>query len=72
MSKKPAERFGLSDRGEIAKGKRADFTIVDLNADDVVDSRTFESKGKNTPFNGWPVKAKVLETYAGGQSVWKG
>jgi dihydroorotase len=72
MSKKPAERFGLNDRGEIAKGKRADFTIVDLDANDVVDSRTFESKGKNTPFNGWPVKAKVLETYAGGQSVWKG
>ena len=29
-SKNPADTLGLSDRGEIATGKRADLTIVDV------------------------------------------
>ncbi|MGL5296628.1 MAG: dihydroorotase [Culicoidibacterales bacterium] len=60
MTKNPASIFNMSDRGELAVGKQADITIIDLEKKARVDSNTFVSLGKNTPFNGmelqgWPV-----------------
>jgi N-acyl-D-amino-acid deacylase len=39
MSGQPAERLGLSDRGRLAKGKKAD--VVLFNPDTVRDKATF-------------------------------
>lgn len=71
MSTKPAERFGLKDRGRIEKGYASDFAIVDLDTEKVIDASAFESKGHNTPFDGWTVSAAIKETIVSGRTVWK-
>ncbi len=53
-------RLADLDVGSIQVGKPANITIIDLNTEKKVDTSTFESKGKSTPFDemslkGWPV-----------------
>lgn len=71
MSYKPAKRFGLEKVGKIEKGYHSDFVLVKLDEESIIDINKFESKGKNTPFNGWSVMASVKETFVDGKSVWK-
>lgn len=70
MTINPAMILGLN-KGQIKQGADADLTIVDLNKEWVVDSKKFVSKGKNTPFNGWRLKGKVIHTIVGGKLVVK-
>lgn len=72
MSLAPAKRFGLENVGQIKEGYKADLILVDLENESLVDIDTFESMGKNTPFNGWSVHAQVKETLVDGKTVWKG
>ena len=51
MSYTPAKIIGI-DKGTLLVGKTADITIIDPDAEYVIDSKTFASRGKNTPFNG--------------------
>ncbi len=66
MSKRPAELLKI-ECGKIEKGGLADITLVDLNKEYQIDSETFKSKGKNTPFDGWKVKGKVMKTLVEGK-----
>ena len=61
MSARPARLLGL-ESGSISEGGLADIALVDLNCEYVIDSGKFRSKGKNTPFDGWKVKGKVVRT----------
>lgn len=70
MSYNPAKVIGI-DRGSLAVGKIADVTIIDPKAEYVIDKNTFESKGKNTPFDGWKVRGKVLYTIVDGRIVYQ-
>ena len=54
MSEKPRERFGIPTCG--------DFSIWDLDSDYTIDSARFRSKGRSTPFEGWPVMGRCLMT----------
>jgi dihydroorotase len=69
LSEKPAEIFGLTDRGSIEQGKKADFVVVDFNQKFKIDSTKFYSKAKNTPFNGWEAKGKPVKTFVNGKLV---
>ena len=71
MSAAPAKRFGLENVGQIKEGYNADLVLVDLEHESLIDIDTFESMGKNTPFNGWSVNAQVKETIVDGKTVWK-
>lgn len=71
MSKKPAERFGIKNIGEIEEGRQADLVIADLESERMIDAGRFFSKGKNTPFHGWSVNATVKETIVSGKTVYK-
>jgi dihydroorotase len=51
----------------MTKGRQADVTIIDPNAEYKIDVNTFRSKSKNCPYNGWPVKGKVVKTIVGGE-----
>lgn len=68
MSWNPAKVLGL-DKGTLSKGKEADITIIDLDAEEKVDPEKFESKGRNTPFAGMKLKGKALYTIVGGKVV---
>lgn len=71
MSEKPAKRFGLEKTGRLEKGWRPDMVLVRLGQEYVIDKNLFYSKGKNTPFEGWTVYAKVAETICGGNTVYR-
>ncbi len=70
MTVNPAAILGIQ-KGQIKQGADADLTIVDLNKEWIVDSSKFVSKGKNTPFDGWRLKGKVVHTIVGGKFVVK-
>ena len=70
MSQKPAKLLGL-ESGNLKVGGLADITLVDLNNIYTIDAKTFKSKGKTTPFDGWEVKGKVCATVVEGKIKYK-
>ncbi|MCH5163093.1 MAG: dihydroorotase [Clostridiales bacterium] len=66
MSAKPAEILGL-DGGRIIEGARADIAIVDPDEEYTVNAEDFVSKGKNSVFDGWRLKGRVVKTIVGGE-----
>ena len=73
LTAEPARLIGTKhgELGTLKTGCRADLIIFDPDREWLVDSRDFASKGKNTPFDGYRFKGKVLTTIAGGQIVYK-
>ena len=69
MSTNPAKIIGI-DKGNLAVGKVADIVVFDINEQYEINSDTFKSMGKNTPFNGRKVYGKVLYTIVNGKVVY--
>ena len=55
------------DRGSLTVGGRADVTVIDPEAEYVVDTEKFYSKSSNCPYQGWKVKGKVNTTIVSGE-----
>lgn len=70
MSYNPAQVLG-SDRGTLNEGAVADITIINPDKEYTIDVNTFESKGKNTPFDGYKVFGEVKYTILGGKVVYE-
>ncbi len=70
MSYNPAKIVGI-DRGTLMVGKTADVVLIDPDAEYVIDVNEFKSKGKNTPFDGYKVKGRVMYTILNGKVVYK-
>lgn len=70
MSIHPRKRFNLP-LVYIENGSIADFTIVDLDKKGKIDSETFVSMGKSTPFDGYDVYGEILQTYVNGHLVYE-
>lgn len=68
MTVNPANMLGLA-KGTLGVGKAADITIFDANAEYNIDISKFESKSKNSPFDGYPVKGAVKYTIVNGKIV---
>lgn len=68
MSTAPARILGL-EAGVLKVGCLADITIFDANAEWIVDSRKFYTKGKHTPFDKKSLKGKVVATIVKGKFV---
>ena len=69
LAEKPAEIFGLKDRGFLEQGKNADLTIVDFNQQFKIVASKFKSKAKFSPYDGWDVQGKVVKTIVNGQLI---
>lgn len=69
MSVNPAKVIGI-DKGNLAPGKAADLVIADIDTEYEIDSSTFVSKGKNTPFNGMKVYGRIEKTFTDGKIVY--
>lgn len=69
LSTNPARLLGLVNKGRLSVGADADITLLDLGKETVVDRNKFESKGRNTPFNGWQLKGAAVMTVVGGKVV---
>ena len=71
MSFNPARLVGLNDRGQIKEGFRGDLVIINSNAAWQVETDSFLSRGKNSPFLGHQLKGKILMTIRGGRVVYQ-
>mgnify|MGYP001059545821 FL=1 len=70
LSANPARLLGLSAKGRIAAGADADLTLLDPDLEVTVDRNRFESKGRNTPFEGWTLKGGPVATVVAGRVVY--
>jgi len=66
MAANPAKIIGI-DKGTLGKGRQADVTIIDPNAEYKIDVNAFRSKSRNCPYHGWAVKGKVEKTIVQGE-----
>jgi dihydroorotase len=69
----PQRIFGISNKGRIAEGYDADFTIVDMKRSETITNAWIESKSRWTPYDGrkvqgWPVGTMVRGRFA----MWQG
>ena len=70
MSASPRRIFGLPEL--FVTGAAADITVIDLNDKYEIDSSTFLSMGRSTPFEGWEVYGRILYTFKDGVPVFAG
>jgi allantoinase len=71
-SEGPAKLFNLYPRkGVIQIGADADFTIVDMEKEGVIDSAKLHSKNTVTPFDGWKIKGMPVGAVVRGTVVMK-
>jgi dihydroorotase len=57
------------DKGTLSKGADADITIIDPDAEYVVDKNLFKSKSNNSPFHGCSLKGRAVYTIVSGRVV---
>ena len=70
LSAKPAELLGLAGKiGTLAVGANADLCLVAPDESWVVDAEKFQSKSRNTPFQGQTLKGRVKRTMVAGRWV---
>lgn len=67
----PARFLRRNDLGTLKQGAPADITIIDPDAEWVVDTAQFASKGKNTPLQGATLKGRVHATLVGGEVAYR-
>jgi len=70
LSWHPAQIFKLAG-GTLKIGSRADITIIDPNRKIRVDASQFQSKSRNTPFDGWELKGASVATIVDGDILWR-
>jgi dihydroorotase len=68
MSCRPAAILGVP-YGTLKVGSAADLAIMDTDTERMIDKDSFYSKGKNTPFHGWPVTGTPVLTMVGGRII---
>jgi len=66
MSARPAAILKL-DKGSLSPGFDADITIIDPTVEWMVKSSEFKSKSRNTPFEGWKLKGRAVQTMVAGR-----
>lgn len=69
LTVEPARLLGI-DAGHLGVGATADICIFDPENEWTLDAGKLVSRGKNTPFHGWPLKGRVRHTLVGGDLVY--
>ena len=69
MSTNPARILELENGLQV--GYSADITIIDPDRSYRIEADSFQSLGRNTPFEGWDVKGKAVFTIVGGRVVYQ-
>ena len=69
MSIRARQLLGLA--GGLVVGERVDATLVDFRSEYNVDTATFLSKGRSTPFEGMRLRGEVEMTIAAGRVVYE-
>jgi len=69
LTSTPADIFNLK-AGSLSLGNEADILIFNPNLKYSIDILKFHSKSKNSPFDGWKVKGKVIHTLVKGKTAY--
>ena len=69
FSENAAKVYGLNNKGEIAVGKDADFTVIDLKREGKFNIDEFKTKAKYSPFDGWNYIGTAIMTIVNGKVV---
>ena len=67
----PAKILKLKNKGGLKKGMDGDVTIFNPDVEITVDSSKFQSKSRNTPFEGWKLKGAQKAAIVSGRIRWK-
>jgi len=70
MTQRPAEILGL-ETGRIARGRAADFILIDLDYPWVVEEQGLRSRSGNTPFENAKFSGKVMRTFVDGREIFR-
>ncbi len=70
VSRNPAQRYGLSNKGDIAPGFDADIVLVDPDEGFTVSAANSPSMQGYTPFEGQELTATVKQTYLRGNLIY--
>lgn len=65
----PAKILGI-DAGTLSIGEKADICIYNPNTNWIMKTEQMMSAGRNTPFEGWEFKGKVVHTLLNGKQVY--
>jgi dihydroorotase len=69
----PQRIFNIKNKGRIAEGYDADFTIVDLKRRETIENKWIQSRCGWTPYNGVSVQGWVVGTFIRGHlAMWQG
>ena len=69
----PQRIFNIKNKGRIAEGYDADFTIVDLKRTETIENKWIESRCGWSPYDGVKVQGWVVGTYVRGKrAMWQG
>lgn len=68
MSVNPSKILGIN-KGTLEIGKAADLVVADINEEYTVDISKFQSKSKNSPFDGYKLYGAVYDTIVAGNVI---
>jgi allantoinase len=66
-----ASRFRVPAKGKIAVGKDADFTLIDLKAEEIVKPESLHYRHKQSPYIGRALRSRVRRTFLRGQTIFE-
>ncbi|MFW9831464.1 MAG: dihydroorotase family protein [Candidatus Thorarchaeota archaeon] len=74
MGLNPATRFGIRnnksiEKGQIAVGGDADLVLFNAKASYAIRGDTLHNKSPLTPFEGWKVRGKIIQTLLRGKTI---
>lgn len=69
LSENASKVFNLKNKGEIAIGKDADFTAIDLKRTGKIDITKFKTKAEYSPFDGFEYTGEAILTVVNGKTV---
>ncbi len=65
----PARVLGL-EKGRLNVGGDADLTLIDLDREHHIEVSRFQSKSRNSPFQGWRLRGRAVMTVVAGRIVY--
>ena len=69
LSKNAAKLYNLKNKGSIAIGKDADFTVIDLKKEGKINIENFKTKAQYSPFDGQEYAGEAVMTIINGKIV---